>query len=368
MAPRKDIDKSFFADGFDIATRLKLDIYADYLQEWLPVPLSRKMGVTEAVIYDLFCGPGEDRDGTPGSPLRARDVILHNEQTILRSDVQVKLVFNDHLQDHIDELRSKLGDSIISESGNELADIEYHARPFDEILPKLVDSRSRRSAGLFFIDQFGATSVGPEEFRTLRELQYADVLIYIASDFFRRFSGTREATEWGIDREEILNTPYRQLHRFMVSHVKRMIGEGYHMAPFSLKKQSNIYGLIFACRSYLGLEKFLRVAWSKDPHTGEANHDLFGDSADDRAQSQLIDSIKVEQFQIELREKILTGDFDTDKEIYLFMLESGFLTQHAKPVVRGLRGQIEFRDGQKPAQPRLSKTAMKSPRQLVLLR
>ena len=64
MAPRKDIDKSFFADGFDIATRLERDIQAKYSQEWLPVPLSRNVGVTGAVTQDLFCGAGEDRDGT----------------------------------------------------------------------------------------------------------------------------------------------------------------------------------------------------------------------------------------------------------------------------------------------------------------
>lgn len=97
------------------------------------MPLSQNMRVSEAVVYDLFCGPGEDRDGTLGSPLRARDVILHNEENILRSDTTVKLVFNDYLQDHIDALVSKLGNSIMGASGEELAQIEYHARSLKEI-------------------------------------------------------------------------------------------------------------------------------------------------------------------------------------------------------------------------------------------
>ena len=371
MTPRTDIDKSFFTDGFDAETVIKLDIYADYLQEWLPVPLSGRMGAQEAVIYDLFCGPGSDGNGKFGSPLRAIDVVTRNEATIQKSNVPVRLVFNDYDEDHISALQSAVGDVVASEDGVKLATVEYHNRPFQEVFPELIDAQNERTASFFFIDQFGATSVGAAEFQVLHSLRSTDVLFYIASNWFRRFSDRPEAAKWEIDKDEIMQVDYRLLHRFMVEQFKAMVGNDYFVAPFSLKKMSNIYGLIFASHNSLGLEKFLNVAWRKDPYTGEASYDLFGESADDKSQVQLFDADKVTSFQTALRAKILAGDFATDKDIYIHMLESGFINRHAKPVVSELaskrHGLIEFRRRGQRVQARLSRKCIKEPSELVLL-
>lgn len=53
MSRSNNRDKSFFEQGFDSVTLTKLDIFSRYLQEWLPVPLSGRMRVREAVVYDL---------------------------------------------------------------------------------------------------------------------------------------------------------------------------------------------------------------------------------------------------------------------------------------------------------------------------
>ena len=56
--------------------------------------------------------------------------------------------------------------------------------------------------------------------------------------------------------------------------IKIPIGKEYFLAPFSIKKPSGIYGLIFGTNHTLGIEKFLRVCWKHDKLTGEANFDI----------------------------------------------------------------------------------------------
>ena len=52
---------------FDQATREKLELYREYLREWLPVFINGS-SVDILQIFDFFAGPGFDVDGNPGSP------------------------------------------------------------------------------------------------------------------------------------------------------------------------------------------------------------------------------------------------------------------------------------------------------------
>lgn len=367
MSDTSNRDKLFFEQGFDAVTLTKLDIYARYLQEWLPVPLSGRMRVKEAVIFDLFCGPGSDAGGLEGSPLRARRVVEKNEDLVRGSNVSLRLVFNDYDKEHVVALRACLGQRLVSKDGNVLASVEYHAERFEDLFPQIVASIDGTSANLLFIDQFGATRVDEGQFRTLHALKMTDVLFFVSSDWFRRFAGQPEAAGWGISKEEIMQVHYNQVHRFMADHFRKLVGGDYYVAPFSLKKGSNIYGLVFASHNHLGLKKFLDVAWKEDPHTGEANFDMFGEGAGNRDQVLMFEVGKISEFQADLKKRILDSEFASDREIYLHMLQSGFINKHARPVVRKLiaNQSIDFELDGVRVQPRLSPPSCKDPRQLV---
>ena len=325
MTRQHDRDRAFFETEFDDVTRTKLDIYARYLQEWLPVPLSGRMYVSEAVIYDLFCGPGTDSIGVSGSPLIAAEVIRNNQENIKKSNVQVRLVLNDYLKDHIDTLSASLGRTIVGEDGSVLANVRYHSEPFEELLPKLVDEMNGKNANLLFIDQFGMTGVDEDVFRILHSLNTTDVLFFISTNWFRRFAGRPEAANWTVTKEEIMSIQYGHVHRFVTDHFHDLVGDDYYVAPFSLKKGSNIYGLVFASHHHLGLKKFLEVAWKKDPHSGEANFDIHNEGAGDPDQLVMFEARKIDEFQADLRQRILNREFSTDSDIYLHMLKSGFI-------------------------------------------
>ena len=370
MTRQHDRDRAFFETEFDDVTRTKLDIYARYLQEWLPVPLSGRMYVSEAVIYDLFCGPGTDSIGVSGSPLIAAEVIRNNQENIKKSNVQVRLVLNDYLKDHIDTLSASLGRTIVGEDGSVLANVRYHSEPFEELLPKLVDEMNGKNANLLFIDQFGMTGVDEDVFRILHSLNTTDVLFFISTNWFRRFAGRPEAANWTVTKEEIMSIQYGHVHRFVTDHFHDLVGDDYYVAPFSLKKGSNIYGLVFASHHHLGLKKFLEVAWKKDPHSGEANFDIHNEGAGDPDQLVMFEARKIDEFQADLRQRILNREFSTDSDIYLHMLKSGFINKHATSVVRKLAakkgGQIEFRENGHRKHPRLSPPSMSNPRELVV--
>jgi len=371
MVNEHDRDRAFFETEFDDVTLTKLDIYARYLQEWLPVPLSGRMYVSEAVIYDLFCGPGSDSGGVSGSPLVAVEVIQNNQDNIERSRVPVRLVLNDYLQDHIDVLSATVGAEILAENGSRLASVRYHSQPFENLLPELIDEMNGKNANLLFIDQFGMTGVDEDVFRILHSLTTTDVLFFISTNWFRRFAGRPEASDWTVTKEEIMSIQYGHLHRFMTDHFHSLVGEDYYVAPFSLKKGSNIYGLVFASHHHLGLKKFLEVAWKKDPHSGEANFDIYKEGAGNQDQMVMFEARKIDDFQTDLKCRILSREFETDSDIYLHMLKSGFINKHASPVVSKMAskkgGLIEFRENGARKQARLSPISMNEPRELLVL-
>lgn len=369
MSPQKD--KTFFDDGFGDVTFTKLEIYEKYLQEWLPVPLSGRMRVNAACVYDLFCGPGKDSNGNSGSPLIARKVLYKNTELLRNSNVPTNLIFNDYNVEHISDLKKELGADIHNQKGESLATIEYHSEEFDSFFPTVLQ-RLDGKANLLFIDQFGAIAIKEEIFKTLSQHKQTDVLFFIATNWFRRFSDRPESKDWNFSKEDISKVDYNHIHRFMADHFRGLIGDNdYYVAPFSLKKGANIYGLVFASHSPKGVEKFLKVAWSLDPHTGEANFDIDNEGVS-KDQVLLFDARKVTEYQEELESKILNEEFDTDSDIYLHMLRSGFLNKlHTRPVVGKLiKGSlIEFqKTGGIKAQPRLSFDATRDPRRIVYLK
>ena len=83
---------------FDESTKDKLDLYREYLREWLPVFIQSNF-VERLQVFDFFAGPGLDLEGNPGSP-----VITCNEiHSILLScsdpNPKIKVFFNEYEKD-----------------------------------------------------------------------------------------------------------------------------------------------------------------------------------------------------------------------------------------------------------------------------
>lgn len=355
---------------FDEGTNAKLAIFRDYLREWLPVFLAREKPIWTTInIFDFFAGPGSDIEGTKGTPLIVLDELLPYHQNIRSKGHKVNLYFNEYDKGKCEKLKAKLA-SVPSGpyTVSPLASLDFKDA-FENEFPKM---NAGNCANLLFLDQNGVRHITNDVFRKIIGLRQTDFLFFISSFTIKRFSEQPSIAQYiKLSAEEIEKTNYHNIHRRVLEYYKSMIPKDkeYHLAPFSLKKNANIYGIIFGSGHLLGIEKFLRTCWKIDPERGEANFDIDGDNI---IQGQLDlftgkekKPKKVDLFEQELEERVLGKTLKTNKDVYLFALKNGFLPKHAKVVIDRLMQQrkIEkcafklsheiFKDSSKPVELRI---------------
>ena len=110
----------------------------------------------------------------------------------------------------------------------------------------------------------------------------------------------------------------------------------YYLAPFSIAKDfgSNVYGLVFGSRHPLGIDKFLKICWTEDPLTGEANYDIDDDNIIPGQMTFWEEKPKkLTIFERCLSEKVLSGALPTNTAVYKYALNNGFRSSHAKDVL-----------------------------------
>lgn len=332
--------KNLFDKQFDEGTKLKLRIYKDYLTEWLPVFISKPKPIWNRIqILDFFSGRGKDVVGEKGSPLIAIDVVNSYRTILNASSVRIELLFNDLDRQHFEALK----ENISSESVHPKCTVSVQNMSFKDLLkaklPTMTDS-----ANLLFIDQNGISQVDQEIFNQITSLKQTDFLFFISSGYFKRFAATPEFAKYfpTLNREEISNSHYFHVHRKILEYYKTLIpaGKSYFLAPFSIRKGGNIYGLIFGSGHTLGIEKFLKVAWKMDALTGESNYDIDSDKIQVGVPSlfaELNVPKKKDLFEKAFRSKVLSGEVKTNHEAYLFALNEGFQPKHASDILKKLQ-------------------------------
>jgi len=335
--------QDFHGKRFDNATRLKLEIFREYLQEWLPVFLARSNARRYVNIYDFFAGPGYDAHGTPGSPVIILEEVRRFLDTMaMPANVQLRLFFNDFDAQSITALKENIAQHL----DDSRYTVTIHQRDFfDAFASELPMLQCDDSANLVILDQFGYRFINSRVFLQLVECRTTDILFFISSANIKRFI-EEDATQlyFSIPKEQIEAIHSNDIHRFICTEcIQSWIPEGveYHLAPFSIKKDNsgNIYGLIFGSGSLYGLEKFFRVCWNKDRITGEANFNIDHDSLRD-GQFSLFEEDNVIKKQDRFRHDViafLRAKRFTNRDLYRFCLQSGFLPKHINQILRELQ-------------------------------
>lgn len=329
--------KNLFRKPFDEGTLFKLKLYKDYLKEWVPVFVSRKEPIwTTVQIFDFFAGQGKDSENEPGSPLIAIEIIKSFEHLIIARKINLILHFNE----------------LEEEKYNALVDCLEDIRGHFKVIPYQKDFQSlflesfesmKKSANFLFLDQNGIKEITTELFSKLLTLKQTDFLFFISSSYFKRFAKTPEFQKhFPFDPEEMQSIDYFHIHRKVLAHYKSLIPKNkkYYLAPFSIKKGPNIYGLIFGTEHTLGIEKFLQVAWKNDKLRGEANYDIDNEKIDLAAPSLFEEYNKPSKrdiFERNFIKKILNGDLNNRYEMYLYTLDEGFLLKDANTIVKKMK-------------------------------
>lgn len=332
------MNKKFYKKKFDDATQVKLDVFRRYLQEWLPVFASKG---EEVSIYDFFAGPGKDAAGNLGSSL----IIVEELKRFCEQDTgshplfSARIIFNDIEEKHIECLKKNVCEAAC---GKSCCKFEYSAIPFSESLdehyPRL---QAPDSVNLVFMDQFGIKEVSPEVVSKMARCRRTDIMFFISSSIINRFIETPEiGSKFDISSEALRDKEYTVIHRYLCDHFREKLGNlQYYLAPFSIKKGGNIYGIIFGSGHILGLEKFLTVCWALDKETGEANYNIDGDLSwgGRRALFDELNTIsKVDLFKKDILDFIATNKPD-NISLNEFCLLRGFSPPKSNEVLREMQ-------------------------------
>lgn len=324
-----------FYDKYDEATQVKLELFGKYVREWFPV-FMKLSSIERIQIIDFFCGEGQDEEGNPGSPSKILKEInsYYTDHEDEFDKKQIEIIFNDKEPQCIEKLQINVSDMDIADPIKDR--IKYQNKDFmiyfEEIYPAL---RDFGSAKLLFLDQFGVGKVTDAVFKKLFALPKTDFLFFCASSSIKRFFDQEEFQEvssW-MDREEIRSSPSERIHQEVANQYKRLAPKDSYVVPFSMKKKTNIYGLIFCTKHIRAADKYLKILWNIDKISGEASFDINDDLS---RQLDLWKVTKVKAFEKELQDKVLAESIKDNIAAYKFAIENGFLAAHAKKAIKDL--------------------------------
>lgn len=349
--------KDIHAKPFDEGTLVKLELFKLYLREWLPV--FTKLKAEKIEIYDFFAGEGLDSIGNQGSPLIILDELKAHCKEFKVNPTEVTINFNDSDAKKISILETntviKLQTCAL-DSKNDFCDgingkiscpfkIKNHNQDFQTLFAKEYPRFYQTQAipRFLFIDQYGIKQVTQEVFRQLTSLKTTDFLFFISSNHIRRFK-EQPGFQSYIDNARLDFTESRpaECHRVIYNYYKSLLnGKKYFLGQFSIKKNNNIYGVIFGSSHPLGLEKFLNAAWSIDPHTGETNYDIdddpirTGQTTLDFSGTGSANKIKkLAAFEEDLINFLKPAQ--TNQSIYIFALEKGVSVKKTNEILSNL--------------------------------
>ncbi len=342
---KKDLHKKPFPDE----TITKLEIFEAYLQEWLPVFIHNPY-IDKVNVCDFFAGAGEDPVGVPGSPLRIMSIIERYRDDILAKELKIKVIFNEYIKWKFKNLCNCVKDREKKLGLENNVEIEYHNEDFANLFPK-VATEIKDKANLIFLDQSGVKQITQQVFEALETFTSTDFMFFIASSFFNRFGKLKAFKNYfpDLDLAKIKGSPQAYIHRIIVEYYKEKLPQSSKtkLYPFTIKKDQNIYGLIFGTKNVLGAEKFLKIAWDKNKINGEANFDIDDDI--DKQQPTLFPELqgktKIEKFNDDVRKVIAGSKMISNKGLYDYALDNGFLPSHVSEIVRNLKkeGLIQYK-------------------------
>jgi three-Cys-motif partner protein len=345
--PAKDLhDKPF-----DESTIAKLEIFEDYVEAWVPTFVM--LGQETICVFDFFAGTGYDKNGEAGSPIRILNVLKKFVGIIFQKRTKVKVFLNEYKKDKFDSLKTSCSKYLDEHKDVSRAiEITYCNLEFDkcfnEWLPLI-----EKYPSLVFLDQNGVKFLSNKYFNALEKTIKTDFLYFVSSSYFVRFGDSAEfKRHFSFDLEEAKKNPYAFIHRSLLKQLRNNLPTNSELKlyPFTLKKGSNLHGIVFGAKSPRAVEKFLNIAWKRNETNGEANFDID----EDRKKNQLplfgIKKLtKIEEFQQRVEDKLKSSVQLTNAELFLFTLDAGHPPKHAADYLKSLKksNKVEY-DGRSP--------------------
>lgn len=343
--------KDLHIKPFDKGTIAKLGLFEDYAQAWIPTFVMK--GDKEIHIFDFFAGPGYDSNNVPGSPIRILNKINEQLGNIFSKKTKIIAHFNEFDSDKFKILERNCEEYLsINPKFKHFLKLNIYNDDAYSLFYKLLPVIDKYPS-LVFLDQNGIKFISEEFISKLERLKTTDWLLFVSSSYFKRLGNTDEFKKiLEFIPEELQKIKYCTIHKTVLDKVRSKLSPDTELMlfPFSIKKGSNIYGVIFGATHFRAVDKFLEISWKKNEINGEANFDIDEDQT--KGQLDIFGKrnlTKIEKFKEELKEKILNGSIVTNEEALIFTYETGNFYRHANEILKELKkvGDV-FYEGKTP--------------------
>lgn len=336
--------KDLHEEPFDESTIAKLEIFEDYAQAWIPTFVMQ--GIPTINIFDFFAGTGYDKSGVAGSPIRILEKIKEQIDNIIQKKVKINVYLNEFeptkkKQEKFELLQKACTEFLKANQDVKGAiEIKYFNEDFETLFPKLI-SEINHFPCLVYLDQNGIKFLSDKYLLELEKARQTDFLYFVSSSYFKRLGHTEEFKKHiELDIEELKNNPYKFIHRNVIEQLRKRLPRNSKLKlyPFSLKKGANIFGIIFGAKHPLAVDKFLNIAWGRNPINGDANFDIDDDTA--KPQLDLFTDrkkTKIEKFKENLQAKILAKEIKNNFEALEFVHDEGHIGKHAADCLREMK-------------------------------
>jgi len=274
-------NKDLHDEPFDEGTLVKLEIFEDYLQAWLPTFIMQANLYPVICVFDFFAGTGYDKNGIAGSPIRFLNKLNEQLNIIIENKIKIRLILNEFNLIKFNQLKNACQELLFNNSNlNKAIEVSYYNEDFDSIFPKLKSSINQYPS-LVYLDQNGMKFLSDKYFQELEKMKQTDFLYFISSSYFWRFGDTKEfKTHLDIDMTKARKDPYKFIHRNIIEQLRLKLSSTSKLKlyPFSIKKVANIHGIIFGATHPRAVDKFLSLSWKRNEINGEANFDIDDDA------------------------------------------------------------------------------------------
>ncbi len=329
----KNINKSVFDDS----TQLKLGIFGECFEEWLPV-FNNDQFTSKVYVFDFFAGSGTDTENNMGSPLILLDKAKgKNRKYCLKAQKEIVFIFNEAQKDKSIELKANIEKHINecklkNNCDNCVYDYRIENFNFKDIFsdPSIHSILTNKNYGKFILlDQYGFKEIDDNVFSQLISLPKTDFIFFISSSFINRFKEHPNITKY-IDTTKINfeDKKPNEIHRAIAEYFRVLIPKEkeYYLHHFSIRKEEkkgNYYGLIFGSNHTLGMEKFLKVCWKYDVLSGEANYNIDNNFEEHTLFYQDGSPVKKEAMIQDIKEQLLSGKIKDNLAGFKYTVSKG---------------------------------------------
>jgi len=322
----------------------KVTLYGTYLAIYLNI-LRRVSTIKKILVFDLMCGEGIYGNGGKGSPIIALETIKRHYFSNGHSCSNINIWFNDNglseIEDgvyKIDRVKQIASTMFIPPS----VLVEYHKEDYDFIHERAVqEARNTQYAkSLFFIDPYGYKEISPEHIKDTLVGGNTEALLFLPISHMYRFasSAVKSPFPGSMPLAKFLNNLFkgsppifRSVYDF-ITKIKDKFHEylsdmGVYVDTFVIERNnSNIYCLFFFTCNLRGFEKIVESKWKVDPIRG---HGFVHNQ-----NPSLFNPVDLAEYTKKLRAFIEAGEYRTNKEIYEFGLQNGFLPKHSHKIIK----------------------------------